>query len=272
MRCVLTIAGFDPCGGAGLQADLKTISALGAYALTVVTAVTAQNTREIRNVQYIEPPMLNAQLEALEDDLPVDAIKIGMLGNGKNVQGVIAFLQRVGGKNPLLPVVLDPLMESSSGGALLEREARENLIAGLFPLVTVLTPNIPEAEIILGRIIKTQQDMEKACLELTHRGAAWVVLKGGHHDGNPVDVLGRDGQIQVYPGEKIPGSGYHGTGCTFASALAVFLARGVPVPEAVAKAKRYVEGAIKSACLSGRGAALLNHFYLWDSKERREGD
>lgn len=272
MRCVLTIAGFDPCGGAGLQADMKTVSALGAYALTVVTAVTAQNTREIRKVQCIEPQMLDAQLEALEADLPVDAVKIGMLGNEKNVQSVISFLQRVGGKNPLLPVVLDPLMESSSKGALLEREAIKVLIAGLFPLVTVLTPNIPEAEVILGLNIKSQKDMEKACLELAHMGPAWVVLKGGHHDGNPVDILGHDGEIQVYPGEKIPGSGYHGTGCTFASALAVFLARGVSVPEAVAKAKRYVEGAIKSARLSGQGAALLNHFYLGDSKERREGD
>ncbi|MEN6390117.1 MAG: bifunctional hydroxymethylpyrimidine kinase/phosphomethylpyrimidine kinase [Syntrophomonas sp.] len=262
MRCVLTIAGFDPCGGAGLQADLKTISALGAYALTAVTAITAQNTRKIRRVQYIEPQILEAQLAELEADLPVDAVKIGMLGNEKIVHSVISFLQRVGEKSPRLPVVLDPLMESSSGCTLLEREAREGLIAGLFPLATVLTPNIPEAEIILGRIIKSQKDMEKACLELTRLGPAWVVLKGGHHEGNPVDILGHDGEIRVYPGEKIPGSGYHGTGCTFASALAVFLARGVPVPEAVAEAKRYVEGAIKSACILGQGAALLNHFHL----------
>lgn len=270
MRCVLTIAGFDPCGGAGLQADLKTISALGAYALTAVTAVTAQNTREIRTLQYIEPQMLNAQLEALEADLPVDAVKIGMLGNERNVQSVVSFIQRLKKKRPGLPVVLDPLMESSSGCVLLERDARKILICDLFPLATVVTPNIPEAEIILGRLIKNQTDMEKACLDLIHLGPAWVVLKGGHHEGNPVDILGHDEEILIYSGKKIPGAGYHGTGCTFASALAVLLAMGVGVPKAVDKAKRYVEGAIKSACLPGHGAALLNHFYSKDISERGE--
>jgi len=272
MRCVLTIAGFDPCGGAGLQADLKTISALGAYAVTAVTAITAQNTREIRGVQYIEPQMLDAQLEALEADLPVDAVKIGMLGNERIVQSVMSFLKRFREKRPGLPVVIDPLLESSSGSALLDREAREEFVAGLFPLATVLTPNIPEAEAILGRPVQSRSDMEKACLELTHLGPAWVVLKGGHHAGNPLDILGHDGKIRVYPGKKIPGTGYHGTGCAFASALAVFLARELPVPEAVAKAKCYVEGAIKAACRLGQGAALLNHFYLQHSEERGEGD
>lgn len=272
MRCVLTIAGFDPCGGAGLQADLKTISALGAYALTALTSVTAQNTKEIRTMQYIEPQMLDAQLDALESDLPIDAVKIGMLGSEGIVRSVISFLQRARKSHPRLPVVIDPLMESSSGCALLSEEARESLINTLLPLATVLTPNIPEAEYILGRPIKEQEDMEKACRDLGLLGPAWVVLKGGHHVGNPIDVLGHANEILVYYGEKIPGAGYHGTGCTFASALAVFIAQGAPVPEAVVKAKRYVEGAIKGAFSPGEGAAILNHFYSGTVRERGEGD
>lgn len=272
MRCVLTIAGSDPCGGAGLQADLKTISALGAYALSTVTAITAQNTWQIRKMQYVKPQLVEEQLKALEDDLPLDAVKIGMLGNEKIVGRVIAFLQRIRKKRPGLPVVLDPLMQSSSGFPLLDIKARESLVAGLFPLATVLTPNIPEAEIILGKTIKDQCDMEKACLQISALGPAWVVLKGGHHEENPVDVLGHDGEVWVYPGVKIPGTGYHGTGCAFASALAVFLARESPVPVAVAKAKRYVEGAIKEAYVLGEGASLLNHFCYQENIGRGEGD
>ncbi|MCS6914453.1 MAG: bifunctional hydroxymethylpyrimidine kinase/phosphomethylpyrimidine kinase [Myxococcales bacterium] len=260
---VLSIAGSDPSGGAGIQADLKALSALGCYGATVLTALTAQNTCGVRAIYELPPDFVAAQLEAVLSDLDVAAIKIGMLGPVGVVRAVARGLESFSG-----PIVLDPVMVAKSGAALLQPDAVGALRDELLPRCHLLTPNLPEAAALLGvteEVVRT--DREGACLRLQALGARAVLLKGGHLQGDTCEDLLWDGrQLLRLSGPRIATRATHGTGCTLSSAIAAWLAHGRPLEEAAALAKEYLTGAIRAAdCLSvGNGQGPVHHFYaLW---------
>lgn len=263
MKKVLTIAGSDSCGGAGIQADLKTFSANGVYGMSVITAVTAQNTQGVFAVQDIDEEIIRAQIDAIFTDIEVDAVKIGMVSKISTINAISDKLQQYKPKN----IVLDPVMISKSGFSLLRPESKAALIKRLIPLATIITPNIPEAEEILKEVeanitkIETIEDMEKAAKEIHKLGCKNVFLKGGHMQGEAVDVL-YDGKntIQFYA-ERIHTKNTHGTGCTLSSAIASNMALGFDVNEAVQNAKDYITIAITHALSIGQGVGPTNHFY-----------
>lgn len=259
---VLTIAGSDSCAGAGLQADLKTLSALGCYAMTAVTAVTAQNTQGVSRVMPVPPDMVRAQVEAVLSDVGVDAVKIGMLGTPGNAEVVGEILEAIKG----VPVVLDPVMAAQSGHGLNARETPRALVTHVMPRVTVMTPNIPEAERLTGLEGGSSGGMEGAARRLVDMGCANVLLKGGHFGGDVCpDLLleGATGAVTRFEGPRIETRNDHGTGCTLASALAGYLARGLSLPEAARQAKAYITGALKGAVSLqlGSGHGPLYHFF-----------
>lgn len=255
MYHVLTIAGSDSCAGAGIQADLKTISALGAYGLSVITSVTAQNTRGVTGIQEMKPRFIQDQLEAVFTDIRVDAVKIGMLGSSAAIKAVAEYLA------PLkLQIVLDPVMASKSGHRLLEPSAINALKDMMLPLATVITPNLPEAEELLGSPVRTLEEMEEACRRLLDLGTPWVVVKGGHLEGSPVDVVGHGDNIFHLVNSRVTGSNNHGTGCTFSSAIAVGIARGFEYPRAISRARAYVQEALENGFAIGQGTGVLDHF------------
>lgn len=257
MKTALTIAGSDSSGGAGIQADLKTFSALEVYGMSVITAVTAQNTCGVRAIADIPTDVIHAQIEAIYEDIPVDALKIGMLSRSEIISTVANTLKKVEATN----IVLDPVMVSKSGHHLLQQEAITSLTEQLFPLATVITPNLPEAEAVLKQTIETEADMKEACIELKKLGPAHVLLKGGHLSGNPTDFLYDGETFHVFKQERIHTANTHGTGCTLSSAIAAHLAKGFPLVEAVAAAKTYITGAIKHSFKLGQGHGPTHHFY-----------
>lgn len=259
MLHILSIAASDSCAGAGIQADIKTISALGAYALTAVTAVTAQNTTGIKVIQYVHPQTLRLQLEALFDDVRIDAIKIGMLGSSGIIGVLSDFIKTRVPKN--CPIVLDPVLSSSTGHMLGEGDLRNVLKTQLLPLINVLTPNLPEAEAFVYYPINDMTHMQQACHDLLTWGPEWVLLKGGHWEGDPSDALAGKNQFLIMPGRRVFTGNDHGTGCTLSSALAVFLAEGFSVVQAVEKAKAYIETALEKGFKIGKGAGVLDHFH-----------
>ncbi|MDD3268548.1 MAG: bifunctional hydroxymethylpyrimidine kinase/phosphomethylpyrimidine kinase [Syntrophomonadaceae bacterium] len=267
MRHILSIAGSDSCAGAGIQADLKTISALGGYGLTVITAVTAQNTTGVRAFQEVQLDIVQAQLEAIFADIRVDAVKIGMLASSQLIELITSFFSSLYKGRIFkdkydyahLPLVVDPVMVAKSGDRLLAEAAVESLKSRLFPLATVITPNLPEAEKLLGRGIPNHAAMEESCRELLKMGPRYVVVKGGHLPGEPVDMVGNNNSVYMQGGKRIPGNNNHGTGCTFSSALATFLAQDYEVPEGVRKAKKYVEGCLKGGFAIGQGVGVMDH-------------
>lgn len=264
MKTALTIAGSDSSGGAGIQADLKTFSALEVYGMSVITAVTAQNTCGVRAIADIPTDVIQAQIEAIYEDIPVDALKIGMLSRSEIISTVANTLKKVEATN----IVLDPVMVSKSGNHLLQKEAISSLTEQLFPLATVITPNLPEAEAVLKQTIETEADMKEACIELKKLGAANVLLKGGHLEGNPTDFLYDGETFHVFNQERIHTANTHGTGCTLSSAIAAYLAKGFSLVEAVAGAKTYITGAIKHSFKLGHGHGPTHHFYkLYDRNE-----
>ena len=258
---ILSIAGSDSGGGAGIQADLKTFSALGCYGMTAITAITAQNTQGVRAIYGVPPEMLRAQIAAVVEDIGVDAIKIGMLHSPEVVQVVADAI----GQYQLAQVVLDPVMVATSGDRLMASETVQVLIEKLFPLVQVITPNLDEAALLLGQPIEGAQALESAAQALLGLGASAVLLKGGHLAGNTVvDVLAQaDGSVQQWQSARIVTANSHGTGCTLSSALAVYLALGHALPEAVALARSYILGALTAgaAVRTGHGHGPLNHAY-----------
>lgn len=261
----LTIAGSDSGGGAGIQADLKTFAALGVYGASALTAVTAQNTREVRAIHELPPALVAAQIDTVLDDIAVGAVKIGMLGGP---QTIAAVAERLAARQ-VSRVVLDPVMVAKSGDALLRAEALATLRERLLPLALVLTPNLPEAAALLGRPApRDEREMAAACAALLELGPRSVVLKGGHLDGPQSVDLFFDGQTMLrLPAARLPTRNTHGTGCTFSAALAALLARGLPLPEAVRGAKRYISAAIAAAdrLRVGVGHGPLHHFHaLWD--------
>ena len=263
MKKVLTIAGSDSCGGAGIQADLKAFSANGVYGMSVITAVTAQNTQGVFAVQDIDQDIIKAQIDAIFTDIKVDAVKIGMVSQITTIEAISEKLQQY---MPSI-VVLDPVMISKSGYSLLNPEANAALIKRLIPVATIITPNIPEAEEILKEAgskttaVVTIEDMEKAAMEIYKLGCKNVLLKGGHAQGEAIDVL-YDGQdITHFTSERIATKNTHGTGCTLSSAITANLAIGLNIQEAVSKAKEYITVAIQHSLDIGKGVGPTNHFY-----------
>jgi len=257
MKKVLTIAGSDSSGGAGIQADLKTFSAHGVFGMSVITAVTAQNTRNIIAVQEISPDMIGKQIDAILEDIEVDAVKIGMVSQIDSVRIIAEKLRKYKARN----IVLDSVMISKSGYLLLKPEAMGALIKELLPLATVITPNIPEAEKIANMKIDTLNDMEKAAKAIYMMGPENVLVKGGHLLGDSTDIL-FDGKVATcLKAERIETKNTHGTGCTLSSAIASNLALGLNVKEAVENAKKYIAMAIKYSLAIGKGSGPTNHFY-----------
>ena len=259
---VLSIAGSDSGGGAGIQADLKTFSALGCFGMTAITALTAQNTTGVRAIHAVPLDMLDAQIDAVVEDIGVDAVKIGMLHSAATVQAVAAAIDR----HRLERVVLDPVMVATSGATLIDREAIEVLVAQMFPRAALVTPNLDEAALLVGRTLSSEADMEAAARELLARGARAVLVKGGHLSGNTVSdlLLARDAAPVWLRGPRIPSANTHGTGCTLSSAIAAHLARGVTLEAAVRASRDYIRGALQAGApvRTGAGSGPLNHAWL----------
>ncbi len=261
---VLSIAGSDSGGGAGIQADLKTMAALGCYGMTAITALTAQNTLGVRAIQGVPASFLKEQIAAVVEDIGVDAVKIGMLHAPDIVDAVAWAIDTYRLPN----VVLDPVMVATSGDTLIEDATIERLVRELFPRATVVTPNLDEAALLLGRPLVQVDELEAAAADLLQRGAPAVLLKGGHLPGDVVtDLLAIRGEPPAYwirlSGERIVSDNVHGTGCTLSSAIASFLAIGQTLEEAVQSAQGWVRGAIAAGAhvRTGQGSGPLNHGY-----------
>jgi len=260
----MTIAGSDSGAGAGIQADLKTFAALGVYGTSVLTAVTAQNTVAVTAVHEIPADMIAAQIDAVVTDIGVDAVKTGMLSSGAIIECVAVSLKKYPDIPGLRRLVVDPVMVAKSGDSLLREDAVGVLRDRLLPLAAVVTPNIPEAETLTGLSIVTDDDVRKAAIAIVAMGAASVVVKGGHRDGPATDLYYDGSSFREFTAPRIETANTHGTGCTFASAVAAGLAKGLSTEDAVGHAKEYVTEAIRRSFSIGRGHGPLNHFYkLW---------
>jgi hydroxymethylpyrimidine/phosphomethylpyrimidine kinase len=254
---VLVVAGSDSGGGAGIQADIKTVTALGGYAATSITALTAQDTRGVHGVLPVPPGFVRAQIACVLDDIGADAIKIGMLGDAATIAAVADELAL---RAPDVPLVLDPVMIAKGGTALLAPDAVATLVARLVPRATLLTPNLPEAEALAGFAIPDGSAMPRAAQALLALGARAVLLKGGHLAGDMLaDVLATPQGCETFRGARIATRHTHGTGCTLASAIATGLAQGMALREAVMRARAYVRAAIAAAPGFGHGHGPLNH-------------
>ncbi len=267
----LSIAGIDPSGGAGIYADLKTFSALGAYGAGVVAALTAQNTNVVAGVRNVPPEFVRLQLDTLFADLVIDAAKIGMLGNAAVTRAVAEGLAAPLAARALPHVVVDPVMIAKSGDALLDRDAISTLIEAVLPLATVITPNLPEAGVLLGsRPPETLREMQRAAERLRRMlrddARCWVLVKGGHLQGDAIDVLYDGDQMIELSAPRIDTRNTHGTGCTLSAAIAALLPRALDVPEAVRAAKAYLTEAIRRSgeLRVGSGHGPVHHFHaLW---------
>jgi len=256
VKRVLTVAGSDSGGGAGIQADLKTITALGGFGMSVVTALTAQNTLGVQAVHEIPVEFIEAQFDSVAGDIGVDAAKTGMLSSSEIIRCVAKKIRQY----RIRKLVVDPVMAAKGGSRLLREEARETLIGELIPLAAVVTPNIPEAEALTGMRISRKSDMRKAAVRIHELGAKNVVVKGGHLEGDAADLLFDGKGFHEFAVKRIDTKHTHGTGCTFASAIATGLAQGAGVHEAVQRAKDYVTEAIRFGLAIGGGQGPTNHF------------
>lgn len=252
---VLTIAGSDSGGGAGIQADLKTITLLGGFGMSVITALTAQNTLGVHGIHDVPADFIKAQFDAVASDIGVDSAKIGMLSNVSTIQAVASKIREYG----ITALVLDPVMVAKSGARLIQEDAVESLIQELIPLTLVITPNIPEAEVLAGLEIKTDANIREAARRIHAKGAHYVVIKGGHLPGVARDTLFDGHNFREYSSPRIDTADTHGTGCTFSAAIATSLATGMDVPEAIERAKHYTTTAIRFALRLGGGRGPTNH-------------
>lgn len=258
MKNILTIAGSDSCGGAGIQADIKTFSAHGLYGMSVITAVTAQNTQGVFAVQDIDKDIIKKQIQAIYDDITVSAVKIGMVSQIDTIKAIAEELIKYKAKN----IVLDPVMISKSGFDLLRKESKETLVKELIPIADIVTPNIHEAQAITGFKIENTVDMEKAAIEIYKMGPKNVLVKGGHLEEDAIDVLFNGEEIRHFKGRRINTKNTHGTGCTLSSAIASNIALGYGVMESVRRAKEYINIAIEHSLQIGKGVGPTNHFYI----------
>ncbi|QHT48365.1 bifunctional hydroxymethylpyrimidine kinase/phosphomethylpyrimidine kinase [Bacillus sp. SB49] len=256
VKCALTIAGTDPSGGAGIQADLKTFQELQSYGMSVVTSVVAQNTTGVSAVHHLPVTMLKQQLYAVSDDMPIDALKTGMVATIDMMEVLKQWL-----KETEAAYVMDPVMVATSGDPLIEEKARDYLRKELVPLTTLVTPNIPEAEYLTGKAIETEEAMKKAAEELVEvYGAGAALVKGGHLRGHAVDYLYDGNEMTVLEAERIDTNNTHGTGCTYSAAITAYLSRGDTLKEAVRKSKYFVTEAIRHSFDLGAGSGPTNHF------------
>ncbi|MBQ8619524.1 MAG: bifunctional hydroxymethylpyrimidine kinase/phosphomethylpyrimidine kinase [Clostridia bacterium] len=257
MRTALTIAGSDSSGGAGIQADIKTMSAHGVYAMSAITALTAQNTIGVCAIAEVTPGFLKSQIDSVYADIRPDAVKTGMVAGGALIEVIADRLTFYGAQN----VVIDPVMIATSGSRLLEESAIGLLKSRLLPLAAVVTPNIPEAMVLSGMEIRTKADMERAAKRIERECRCCVLLKGGHQVSDADDLLCQGGALRWFKGERIDNPNTHGTGCTLSSAIASNLALGYPLEDAIARAKDYISGALRAGLDLGLGSGPLDHMY-----------
>jgi hydroxymethylpyrimidine/phosphomethylpyrimidine kinase len=257
----LTIAGSDSGGGAGIQADLKTFAALGVYGLSALTAITAQNTQGVRAAQDLPPELVEAQIDAVLEDIGADVAKTGMLSNARIIEAVARSVTRWH-----VRLVIDPVMVAKGGDLLLQPEAIQTLSTVLLPLAEVITPNLPEAEVLTGTHAETLDEMRAAAQRIHALGPRHVVVKGGHRVADPVDVYFDGKRFVELRTERIETRHTHGTGCTFSAAITAFVARGLPVDEAIASAKNYITEAIRHAPGLGNGYGPVGHFWRWQQR------
>jgi hydroxymethylpyrimidine/phosphomethylpyrimidine kinase len=257
-RSALTIAGSDSSGGAGIQADLKTFAALGVYGVSALTAVTAQNTAGVVEAAVLSADLVTAQIEAVAGDVEIHAVKTGMLGDAAVVEAVAAAIKEL--ELPL--VVVDPVLASTSGARLLDDDGLQMLCSELLPLARVVTPNVPEAEVLSGKRIESDDDLKEAARRIHDLGAAAVIVTGGHRGRSDVkDVLFDGHAFWEFSVPRVDVTDVHGTGCTFAAAVAACLALDSPLVEATSRAQRFVADAIAHSMEIGRGGRVLDHFW-----------
>ena len=257
MKKVLSIAGSDCSGGAGIQADLKTFAAHGVYGMSVIVSVVAENTARVIGSHDVPPETIRQQIDAVFEDIPPDAVKIGMLSTPVCMEAVAAGLGKYRPKH----VVVDPVMVAKNGCPLMEPDSVGAFVHLILPFADVLTPNIPEAETLTGMSVRSVDDMERAAEKLCSMGAKNVVVKGGHSSGDAADVLYDGEKFYRFTARRVPTKNTHGTGCTFSSAIASNFALGYSLPEAVGRAKHYVTTAIEHSLNIGKGCGPTHHFY-----------
>lgn len=257
MKTALTIAGSDSSGGAGIQADIKTMTMHGVYAMSAITAMTAQNTTGVRAIQESTPEFLRQQIDAVFEDIRPDAVKIGMVSSSELIRVIADRLRYYGAGN----VVVDPVMVASAGSSLIRREAVQVLIRELLPLAVLVTPNIPEAQVLSGLTIRDRDDMIAAAKLMGDAFHCAVLLKGGHSVNDANDLLYANGELIWFEGKRIDNPNTHGTGCTLSSAIASNLAKGFTLAESVQRAKKYISGALSSMLDLGKGSGPVDHMY-----------
>ena len=257
MKTALTIAGSDCSGGAGIQADMKTMTMNGVYAMSAITAMTAQNTTGVRAIQESTPDFLKQQIDAVFEDIYPDAVKIGMVASGELIRVIADRLRCYDAKN----VIIDPVMVATSGSALIKNDAVETLIKELLPVSTLVTPNIPEAQVLSGLTIEKKEDMVTAAKQIGDSYHCAVLLKGGHSINDANDLLYANGELVWFEGKRINNPNTHGTGCTLSSAIASNLAKGFNLAESVQRAKDYISGALAAMLDLGEGSGPMNHAF-----------
>ena len=257
MKTALTIAGSDCSGGAGIQADLKTMTMNGVYAMSAITALTAQNTTGVRAIQESTPDFLKQQIDAVFEDIYPDAVKIGMVASSELIRVIADRLKYYDAKN----VVIDPVMVASAGSSLMKQNAVQTLITELLPISTLVTPNIPEAQVLSGMSIQNKEDMIAAAKQIGDSYHCAVLLKGGHSINDANDLLYADGELRWFEGKRINNPNTHGTGCTLSSAIASNLAKGFTLTESIQRAKDYISGALAAMLDLGKGSGPMNHAF-----------
>ncbi len=268
MRTALTVAGSDCSGGAGIQADIKTMTMNGVYAMSAITALTAQNTTGVSSISEVTPDFLAEQLDMIFTDIRPDAVKIGMVSNSELIKTIVERLTFYKAEN----MVVDPVMVATSGADLMKNEAVITMKECLLPLATLVTPNIPEAEVLTGMKIESEDAMVQAARYIQQTYGCAVLLKGGHSINDANDLLCKDGEVRWFYGERIDNPNTHGTGCTLSSAIAANLAKGFDLAESVRRAKAYISGALSAQLDLGRGSGPMHHAFDLTGTYKKEAD
>ena len=258
MRKVMTIAGSDSGAGAGIQADLKAIAAMGAYGTTAITSITAQNTLGVKRVYNLPLEIIEAQIDTVMEDISAHAVKTGMLATRE----IILLVSKKIKEYKMDKLVVDPVMVATSGDILLENDAVETLIHELMPLAEIVTPNIKEAEVLSGLTIHTIHDMEAAAKQIAKMGPNYVIVKGGHRREDAMDILYDGKEIFYFPGERVNTNNTHGTGCTYSAALAACIAQEMTMTDAVTRVKQYITGGLANSLAIGKGNGPVDHFWM----------
>ena len=267
LKTALSIAGSDCSGGAGIQADIKTMTMNGVYAMSVITALTAQNTTGVKAIQESTPDFLQQQIDAVFEDIYPDAVKIGMVSSSELIHVIADRLSYYNARN----IVIDPVMVASAGSSLMKQNAVQTLIKELLPISTLVTPNIPEAQVLSGMSIENKEDMIAAAKQIGDSYHCAVLLKGGHSINDANDLLYTEGELVWFEGKRINNPNTHGTGCTLSSAIASNLAKGFTLAESVQRAKDYISGALAAMLDLGEGSGPMNHAFDLQGEYAKEG-